>query len=134
MARTSAEQWAKRVARLQDSGLTAKEFAAKTGINASTLAYWRWRLSVAERAGNADNGQPARGTSSAASCRKTRTTCAVKAAATTSPEFVEISMAAVTTPPPMLELLLGKDVRVRIPADFDEAALTRVLRAVGAAR
>lgn len=134
MARTSAEEWSKRVARWKDSGLTAKEFAAETGINASTLAYWRWRLSVAERAGSTDSGQPVRGNASAASSRKRRTTRAGKAAATKSPEFVEIPMAAVTTPPATLELLLGKDVRVRIPADFDEAALTRVLRAVGAAR
>ncbi len=31
------EQWAKRVERWKDSGLTAKEFAAETGINAQSL-------------------------------------------------------------------------------------------------
>ena len=44
MTRENREVWAKRVERLGDSGLTAKEFAAEIGVNANTLAGWRWRL------------------------------------------------------------------------------------------
>ena len=44
MSRTSRAEWAKRVERWQDSGLTAKEYAAETGLNASTLSYWKRRL------------------------------------------------------------------------------------------
>ena len=44
MAKSTREEWAKRVRRWQRSGLTAREFAAQTGIKASTLTYWKWRL------------------------------------------------------------------------------------------
>lgn len=39
------EQWAKRVERWKDSGLSAKAFAAELGINARSLSWWRWQLS-----------------------------------------------------------------------------------------
>jgi hypothetical protein len=32
------------VRRWEESGLTAREFAAEMGINPRTLAYWKWRL------------------------------------------------------------------------------------------
>jgi hypothetical protein len=38
MARDTRTVGAKRVERLADSGLTAKEFAAEIGVNANTLA------------------------------------------------------------------------------------------------
>jgi len=46
---------------------------------------------------------------------------------------VEVPVAAVVTSPEPIELMIG-DVRVRVPVGFDEAMLTRVVRAVGAAR
>jgi len=42
--RSTREQWAKRVRRWVDSGLTAPEFAAEMGLNPRTLRYWKWRL------------------------------------------------------------------------------------------
>jgi hypothetical protein len=42
--RASREEWRKRVERWKESGLTAKEFAAETGINASTIQFWRYKL------------------------------------------------------------------------------------------
>jgi hypothetical protein len=44
MAKTTSAEWAKRVERWQDSGLTAKEFAAELNVNAGTLAYWKYKL------------------------------------------------------------------------------------------
>jgi hypothetical protein len=38
------EEWAKRVERWRDSGLTTAEFAAELGINPKTLTYWAWTL------------------------------------------------------------------------------------------
>src|SRR5690349_21110962 len=58
MAREAREVWAKRVERLADSGLTAKEYAAEIGVNANTLAGWRWRLRGG-RDGDAAAGQAA---------------------------------------------------------------------------
>jgi hypothetical protein len=42
--RVGREEWAKRVERWRDSGLTTAEFAAEVGINAKTLTYWAWTL------------------------------------------------------------------------------------------
>lgn len=135
MARSSSEEWAKRVARWKASGLTAKEFAAKTGVNPSTLAYWRWRLSSAERVGGRHEGQPAGTTASITGrSRKGRAARDRKPPTPASAEFVELPVAAVTTTPSALELLVGEHVRVRVPADFDEATLTRVVKVLGAAR
>ena len=44
MGHDPREEWAKRGERWSDSGLTAKEFAAATGLNANTLMHWKWRL------------------------------------------------------------------------------------------
>jgi hypothetical protein len=43
-ARVGRDEWAKRVERWRDSGLTTAEFAAELGINARTLTYWAWVL------------------------------------------------------------------------------------------
>ena len=42
--RANRDEWQKRVERWRDSGLSAKQFAAETGINAGTLQYWKYRL------------------------------------------------------------------------------------------
>lgn len=42
--RTARAEWAKRVERWADSGLTAKEFAAELGINPRSLVFWKWQL------------------------------------------------------------------------------------------
>jgi hypothetical protein len=42
--RVEREEWAKRVERWRDSGLTTAEFAAELGINPKTLTYWAWTL------------------------------------------------------------------------------------------
>jgi transposase-like protein len=42
--RIDREEWAKRVERWRDSGLTTAEFAGELGINPRTLTYWAWAL------------------------------------------------------------------------------------------
>jgi len=42
--RANRDEWQKRVERWSDSGLSAKQFAAETGINAGTLQWWKCRL------------------------------------------------------------------------------------------
>ena len=111
MSRTSQTEWAKRVERWRDSGLTAKEFAAETGVNASTLAYWSWRLRASRSKRPASGSSPSRS------------------------RFVELTPSSVpVTSPAMLELVLGESIRVRIPSGFDEETLARVVRAVGSTR
>lgn len=44
MAKTDRDEWARRVQRWQDSGLTAREFASETGLKATSLTFWKWPL------------------------------------------------------------------------------------------
>jgi hypothetical protein len=119
MARASAEEWAKRVKRWKDSGLSAQEFAVKTGVNASTLSFWRWKLAAGDAGGTRSRTRAGRGRGRSGPA---------------SPAFVEMPVAALAHVAAALEILIGDDVRVRVPAGFDEATLARVMRAVGAAR
>lgn len=130
MARTSSEQWAKYVERWKDSGLTAKEFAAEAGVKASSLSYWRWKLSAATR-GRSDTESevlPAPPEPTVPAKRRNKVPAVGPSAG-----FVELPVATLASAPAVLELLLG-EVRVRVPAGFDEATLTRLVRAVEAAR
>ena len=116
MARETREVWVKRVERWRDSGLTLKEFATEIGVNANTLAGWRWRLGAA-------NGGDARGMS-----RR--------------PSFVEIvapSEDGERSAPPSralqaaaepFELILSGGRRVRVPVQFDGSALRRLVDAL----
>jgi hypothetical protein len=38
------DEWQKRVERWNESGLSAKQFAAETGVNAGTLQFWKYKL------------------------------------------------------------------------------------------
>jgi hypothetical protein len=120
MSRTSRAEWAKRVQRWADSGLTAKEFAAEAGLNASTLSYWKWRLSSKQQA-------PERSAVSGTPRRATRRTVSRASA----PTFMEVTPSSASVASP-LELVLRDDVTLRVPVGFDEETLTRVLRLVGA--
>jgi hypothetical protein len=113
MARSTRDIWAKRVERWADSGLTAAEFAKETGINARTLAFWKWRLG-----------------------RGTR-----RAAKPAAPAFVEVRAAhasddalraVVTADAEPIEVIIRDVVRIRVPQRFDAEALRRVIAAVEA--
>jgi transposase len=108
MERVSREAWAKRVERWQDSGLTAKEYAAEAGINAHSLSWWKWRLSSGATARGREPGRR-RSTPSA----------------TTSPlTFVEMTTAVAREP---LEVVLPSSIRILVPPTFDAPTLGRLL-------
>ena len=44
MRRTSADQWATRIERWQRSGLGAKEFGQRHGLDPKQLSWWKWHL------------------------------------------------------------------------------------------
>jgi hypothetical protein len=114
MARATREEWAQRVARWEESGLTARAFAEEGGLSAQTLSYWKWKLKRDERA---------RSEEPAASKRRTAL------ASSTKRMFVEVSAPA-ARPTGALEIVLRDDVTVRVPVGFDEDTLARVLRLV----
>jgi len=99
MARGSSEVWAKRVAQWKASGLRAKEFARREKLSEVSLKWWKWKL-----------GSLARTRS-----RKT---------AMSPLTFVEMTTAMQREP---LEVVLEGGARIRVPLDFDEATLARLL-------
>jgi transposase-like protein len=108
--RISREKRLEQVRRWQASGLSAAEFGRKHGIPAGTLGWWQWKLR--------SEGMPLR--------RRPQRL----------PAFVEIPAISVNPAPPArerLELELA-DVTLRIPADFDDKTLSRVLGVLRSAR
>jgi len=106
---STQDQWRKRVQRWKDSGLTAREFAAETGINFHTLRFWSSRLQGEKR-----------GKSGAM-------------VVAPKPKFIEVTEALTGARPVVsgsgLELVVA-DVVIRVPVDFCERTLRQVLSVV----
>lgn len=115
MARTTPAEWAKRVERWHDSGLTAKEFAAEISVNAGTLSQWKYKLR--------------RQTSSAESVAPQRVPRREKLIPPGFLRVVPVEAKAVA-PATGFEIVGGRTV-VRVPNDFDETVLLRLVRALG---
>jgi hypothetical protein len=106
--RASREEWAKRVERWRESGLSAEQYASELGINAGTLKFWKYQL-----------GRPATKTSPVRSRPEVQSK---------ELPLVEVR-AAVTTPSTThFELELRGGRCLRIPATFEDAALKRLVR------
>jgi len=105
----SREEWAKRVARWKDSGLTAKEFATELGINPRSLTFWKWQLG---------KGSERSAASSAVTVKSD------KESTTRTLPLIELAQPSA---PARFELELGGGRRVTIPATFDADALRRLL-------
>lgn len=103
MARRTRETWKQYVAAWQESGLTAKQFAARIGVNANSLAHWKWRLG-AESEPVAD-----------------------------AVSFVELTPGlgvAVSADEARMEVVCRGGRTVRVPRDFDAGALLRLIVAL----
>lgn len=105
------EEWAKRVERWKDSGLTAKEFAAELGINPRSLVFWKWQLSRQSAV------EP-----KAAAGKKAR---ALKTPRSERLALVELTPVASVSAG--FELELGQGRRLTIPSTFDAESLRRLL-------
>jgi hypothetical protein len=121
MARADRATWAKRVERWKDSGLSAAEFASELEINAHSLSWWKWQL------GKQDAAPPA----------ATRERRAIRRGKRRKParqrlKFVELP--SVPAPGEPLEVVLVSGVRVRVPTQFDAAALGKLLETLGQPR
>jgi hypothetical protein len=108
-SRVGREEWAKRVERWRDSGLTTAEFAAGLGINPRTLTYWAWALK-----------REARGKKRTWRA-KSRTP--VTAPAVRAPAFVEVQSNA---PRAQFEIEI-RGRRLHIPDGFDARQLRSLL-------
>jgi len=116
--------WAKRVQRWRESSLTAREYAAETGVNQHTLTTWASRLTR----------EAARAAGHEVLNRRTKA-----GRATTPPRIARVEFAEAVPPAQPDEkaadfvVHIG-EVRVRVPASFDASALTRLLGVLGASR
>ena len=100
MARTTRDEWAKRVQRWERSGLTAEDFARKEGLRAGALPWWKWRLATT----------PVRRTAP--------------------PIIEVVALAAGQQPQTQtasFELVVRDTMRVVVPAGFDADSLRRLL-------
>lgn len=104
--RASRIEWQRRVDRWKDSGLTAKEFATETGINAGTLQFWKYKLKKAEPS------TPRR--------RRKDVTNSIVAS------IVEIRP-TVLAGDPRFEIELGNGRRLRVPVAYESSALKGLL-------
>jgi hypothetical protein len=116
VAKADRDEWARRIQRWQDGGLTAREFASEMGLKATTLTYWKWRLKTDQ-----DSSE---GTAVVRSKL-------VRRKSTRSMQFVELKSVATqnTAPDARLELVIGA-CTVRIPNAFDDVTLRRLLAVV----
>jgi hypothetical protein len=130
MAHDPREVWAKRVERWSDSGLTAKEFAAETGLNANTLTHWKWRLGAeARRRQRAPRPvvEPAQFVEVTPPA-----TVALEPARTVPVAPAPVAAPVIADEP--LEVILRDGLRIRVPVQFDPGALRRVVAALEPAR
>jgi hypothetical protein len=109
MAETGRERWSVRVEKWQQSGLSARDFAAQAGLNAGTLCYWKWRLA-----------REARRPASAPRARKRRDDAV---------NLVEL--APVSLNDERVEVELSSGHRLHVPARFDADALARLVSILG---
>ena len=119
--RAGREEWARRVERWRDSGLTTAQFAAELGINPKSLTYWAWTLK--REAAGQKRVWPAkrRGT-----VPPTTATVPAKAAPA---GFVEVSSRAGLQ---RFELEV-RGRRLHIPSDFDVQQLRSLLEVLESA-
>ena len=112
-ARADREEWRKRVERWKDSGLTAKEFAAETGINAGTLQFWQYKLKR--------GGGPT---------RRPKPTAPSEAILSS---LVEVRAAAVEMADQRFEIELCNGRRIRVAAGFEPDSLRTLVAVLEAA-
>lgn len=105
------------MARWRRSGLGARQFAAREGVNARTLVWWRWKLADG-REDARDHGRGGRRDHPAVRDEKGDVLAQVPI------DFVELVTPVSAEP---FEVEGAGRYRVRVPVRFEGAALARLL-------
>jgi transposase len=120
MGKATREEWAKRVERWQDSGLTAKEFAAELDVAPSSLTFWKWKLRRLETS-DGDAGSSRGRRKRRAAKHEAASTSFLQLVPTTSPQ----------THADALEVVLSNGTVIRVSRDFDKPTLVRLVAVLG---
>jgi transposase len=115
MPRASRKQWEKRVQRWQKSGLSADEFASRSGVSCQSLRSWKWKLNREARS--------LQGKESANGAER----------ADSPPRFIELATRTLISEQ-RFELILTDGRRLLIPTGFDVTALSELLSVLGEQR
>ena len=103
------EQWRRRVAAWQASGLTCRDYAERARLNPSTLSWWKWRLSQDDSTEPEQTPEPRR------------------------LGFVELTPLLPQPTDARFDLRVG-DIHLQVPPDFDPDTLHRLLDVLEARR
>lgn len=120
MPKTNREVWKKRVERWRDSGLSAKDFAKESGINALTLQYWSSRLNKEKR--QKKNGEHTAKLPTQWSQVDTGFVQVVPVSRSLAANSIE--------PTAPFEIILNRGVQLLVPPDFETPAFLRLLSAL----
>lgn len=102
---TGAARWARHVEALEESGLSVRKFAAREGLKAGSLSFWKWKLSHAGRPAEAPRMAPVK--------------------------FIELMADRPVAPSgASFEVVLLSGRVVRVPRGFDATELARLVAAV----
>lgn len=102
----SREQWTRYVRKWATSGLSAAQFAAKHGISATSLSWWKWRLGAGAKTRSVQ--------------RRVSTRSKVPPLS-----FVEMTVAAPPEEP--LELVFPSGAFIRVRTGFSAALLEQLI-------
>jgi hypothetical protein len=110
VAGTAAAKWARHLKELEKSGLSVRKFAAREGLKAGSLSFWRWKLDRAGRSTETQRIAPLK--------------------------FVELTGEFPATAPAAMEfeVVLGSGRIVRVPGGFDACELARLVMALEGVR
>ncbi len=114
-----ARQWRRRLDQWERSGLSQAAFCRRHGLKAVTFGWWKRKLGAAAASSQA-RGKGGRRASSGPGRGGTRDA-----------NFVEVAMARAGTA--AFEVVLSRDVVIRLPADFDPDKVSQLVAAVKAA-
>lgn len=143
MARTSRTEWLERVRAWKQSGEARDAFAERHGWKSRSLAWWAWKLESEGEELTPQRGRRSKANTKAkakakakrgGSSSSTRTTRTKATSRPVSPAlaFVEVDV-GLSPEPGRLELEVG-GVMIRLPADFHETSLVRLLSVLEARR
>ena len=136
--KTTAREWAGRVKRWQESGLSASEFGRREGFPGKQLTWWKWHLSRKGRAAKAEPtkrraGADRRGSTKASRATGTRAKRVGKQTRPAAARFIPVKLPA-TLSAPAVEIMLGNGRVVRVAPGCDGAWLAEVLKAADEGR